>query len=178
MDCEHSEASVARYVIYGGSLSGGACSWAAMEPLLSRREGFSIVEQSHGWEAQMMPLWHVHDGLWQAAKVTFSCRFGPVSGQWTWNWYKENKLWTPFITTILITTTHSAVWRNLLWTLIIFHSEEKLINSPSCWEIYIYIYICIYIYMSDTVLEDNIIHDTHSCTYVHKDFLWKHGCTF
>lgn len=66
-------------------------SWAAMEPLLSRREGFSSPEQCPGCRAEMMPGRCSPDGLGQAAKATFSCRFGAVSVQWTWNWYKESK---------------------------------------------------------------------------------------
>lgn len=56
-------------------------SWAAVEPLLGRREGFSSPEQCPGCRAEMMPGRHNPDGLGQAAKATFSCRFGPVNVQ-------------------------------------------------------------------------------------------------
>lgn len=66
-------------------------SWAVVKLLLSRRERFSSPEECPGCRAEMMPGQGSPDGVGQAAKATFSCRFEPVTVQWTWNWYKESK---------------------------------------------------------------------------------------
>lgn len=56
-------------------------SWAVVKLLLSRRERFSSPEECPGCRAEMMPGQGSPDGLGQAAKAAFSCRFEPVTVQ-------------------------------------------------------------------------------------------------
>lgn len=126
-DCKPSESSVAQDDICRGSLTGEMIFMGCCE-VITQQEGEIFQSKKKSW----LQRWDdaregSPDLLGQAAKDTFSCRFEPVTVQWTWNWYKESKC-GPLLEWLLLPIQLLAEINSELWSH--FLGKKNWLTAP------------------------------------------------